>query len=383
MKWPLALFIAALLAAGCRTPAPTFDPFAGRTTVPPPGTGSLAPPAVSVPYYQGAPPPGSAPTTYPNTVPPGGYDYPQGSYAPAAPESYAQAPAEIQIPEEMTRPIEQAQPIVAAAEPAPRASEPTVRVPDDSEDTRFQLPAIAATVPEVSSPAPLAMPSQPAARLVPYQPRVVEPAPSYAVTPQPIVTQVSAPQPVPRQIVVQPAVAYAAAPMIDPCSCEPQPFVAAPGAVEITQLPATRVQASIPPADASRSLTVSSGTSASGASAAASGTTRFAVQQASHETPVKAAFQQLSHRYGYESDYRSIKGKLEYLQSTQQWKLRYIPIDGETDEFGGSVLIDNPEALAGLEPGAFVTLYGQITHEPVNAKSFAPLYLVERVAQLK
>ncbi len=341
MKWPLALVSAALLAMGCRTPAPTFDPFAGRTTVPPPGTGTMAPPAVSQPYYQSAPPPGVPPTTtYPNTVPPGGsYGYPQSSVQPSSPTMLASASAA-----SPAAPRADESRITIAETPAPvtnwspqmvtqrAADEPTIRIPADDEAARLALPA--------------AQPAQSTRAVAPQTPtRAV------AAAPQPVsYAQATSFTPIPQG-------SYVAN------GCEPAYRVAPQGAVEITQLPAHTGRSSAAPA----------------ASASAAPAAGFAIRPVSHEQP---DFLSPVYRYGYDTDYRWIKGKLEYLQSTQQWKLRYIPIDGETDEYGGSVEIANPELMAGIEPGDYVTLHGRITREPDDT-SFAPLYTISQAERIE
>ncbi len=60
MKRAILIILIALGLAGCKSQTPTVDPFFGRTTVPPPPTGSIAGRAAD-PYYQAAPPvqPGS------------------------------------------------------------------------------------------------------------------------------------------------------------------------------------------------------------------------------------------------------------------------------------------------------------------------------------
>jgi hypothetical protein len=92
MKW-LALTVLAVLAMGCccNPPGPQpVDPFArvyGRMTVPPPGTGSIAPQGAA-PYYPGPPPGGPAPC--PQTPNNPAYQY-QGP-PPGGPAPFQQAP---------------------------------------------------------------------------------------------------------------------------------------------------------------------------------------------------------------------------------------------------------------------------------------------------
>lgn len=355
MKWLPAVLVAALLTAGCRTPAPTFDPFAGRTTVPPPGTGTIDP-AAGQPYYQGAPPPGAAPTTtYPDTAPPGGYGYPQGSLDSTGAAALAGAEPR------------------AAADGVVHLNESAIRVPGDNEPRRIQLAnAPNAIMPTTAAAAPLAMQSRAPVVL----PRQASPSQPIPIQPQARPLALGS-TPAAR---VAPAMQYAVAPVqfapnvstVDPCAGAPARF-APQGPVEITQLPArTSHVAAQTPTLAARADT-----------GFRAPTSRTAVQTVSHETPVEADFQPPVYRYGYESNYQWIKGELEYLRSTRTWKLRYIPIDGDTDEYGGSVEIANADLLAGYQPGDHVTLHGRITREPDDAGSFAPLYTIDRAAPLE
>ena len=63
----LGVVIVAALCMGCRSSAPVYDPFMGRTTVPPPGTAVVQP---GQPYY--AAPPAGATTGPPLISPPPG-----------------------------------------------------------------------------------------------------------------------------------------------------------------------------------------------------------------------------------------------------------------------------------------------------------------------
>ncbi len=63
----LGVVIVAAMCAGCRSSAPVYDPFMGRTTVPPPGTAVVQP---GQPYYSA--PPAGATTSPPLITPPPG-----------------------------------------------------------------------------------------------------------------------------------------------------------------------------------------------------------------------------------------------------------------------------------------------------------------------
>ncbi len=79
----VGVLILAALCMGCHSPTPVYDPFMGRTTVPPPGT---AAPMQSAPYYapapgstSAAPPLISAPPASGAALPPGAQMPPMGA----------------------------------------------------------------------------------------------------------------------------------------------------------------------------------------------------------------------------------------------------------------------------------------------------------------
>jgi hypothetical protein len=92
-----------------------------------------------------------------------------------------------------------------------------------------------------------------------------------------------------------------------------------------------------------------------------------------HATSVPA-----TSRYGHDSEYTWLRGKLEHSQVEGRWKLRYIPIDGDTDDFGGSVILLGTRMLEEYQPGEFVTVYGSLADQP-DGRSFAPPYQLERI----
>jgi hypothetical protein len=93
------------------------------------------------------------------------------------------------------------------------------------------------------------------------------------------------------------------------------------------------------------------------------------------ETPATASAAPAG--FAYDPNYRWLRGKLERSRSSGQWKLRYIPIDGQTDRFGGSVVLESSEQLESLQSGEWVTAYGQVAGEP--ERGFAPTYRLERI----
>ena len=86
--------------------------------------------------------------------------------------------------------------------------------------------------------------------------------------------------------------------------------------------------------------------------------------------------------YGYDPQYHWLKGKLEYLQSTRSWRLRYIPPDGNTDNYGGSVILADNSQLAGLQSGDAVYAQGTLGAASGSQGSFAPQYNLQRIQKL-
>ncbi|MGI6416989.1 MAG: hypothetical protein ACOX1P_15080 [Thermoguttaceae bacterium] len=86
--------------------------------------------------------------------------------------------------------------------------------------------------------------------------------------------------------------------------------------------------------------------------------------------------------YGYSTDYRRLRGRLEYLEKEQCWKLRYIPIDGATDQYGGSVVLEQSGALAGFRRGDLVEVRGELSARAAEGKDFAPAYQVADIRAL-
>jgi len=82
--------------------------------------------------------------------------------------------------------------------------------------------------------------------------------------------------------------------------------------------------------------------------------------------------------YGHDADYAWLRGKLEYSQIDLQWKLRYIPIGGTTDEFGGSVVLPDPAVISGCERGDFVEARGRIRKADPQ-RGYSPIYEVASV----
>jgi len=86
--------------------------------------------------------------------------------------------------------------------------------------------------------------------------------------------------------------------------------------------------------------------------------------------------------YGFDPNYAWLHGKLEYSQVQSQWKLRYIALNGETDKYGGSVVLVGDAPLAAHKPGEFVSVSGAIAEQAGGQEGFAPTYRVDQIVKL-
>jgi hypothetical protein len=98
------------------------------------------------------------------------------------------------------------------------------------------------------------------------------------------------------------------------------------------------------------------------------------------ETPTAPMHLQAS--YGYDKTYAWLKGKLERSRLDGTWKLRYIPISGETDRFGGSVVLADSSQLDGYSVGDFIAVEGHLGNHDSNSSGFAPVYQALRIKSL-
>lgn len=102
-------------------------------------------------------------------------------------------------------------------------------------------------------------------------------------------------------------------------------------------------------------------------------------------TVVRSSDQSRQHSrsdFDYATDYTSLKGRLEFSETSKVWKLRYIPLDGETDNYGGSVVLDNDNALQGFQEGELVRVTGEIVTGMPMEEGFAPWYRVSEIERM-
>jgi len=87
--------------------------------------------------------------------------------------------------------------------------------------------------------------------------------------------------------------------------------------------------------------------------------------------------------YGHGPEYRWLRGRLEYSEIDRRWKLRYIPIDGATDEYGGSAVLSDASRLSGYERGQFVEVHGGLGRPPEDEdRGYAPEFQVREIKRL-
>ncbi len=369
---PLVCALSVWMLVGCRNQSTTFtNPFLAPDRVPPPATRPLTP-GTAQPYYPGdpvqgvptyAPPATSFPpaTTYPppattytppaiappatgynpapltpNTPssPPGGWNtYPQPSPAPGySPGSSSRAPGY------GVRPTS------------------AVNIPGDDNQLRFAQ----AFTPPPESPwvQPTEQPSRP---LHPPSPRL----PIQSIPP--------------TQYANQPTPGYAPNAVFNEYGATPQQL-------RIRELTPAELQYSPGPTQSERAITSPAADAfrPQGSSRQRPADSPFSRPTISHRTPQRKDASSES-RYGFGPRYEWLRGRLEYSQAAGQWKLRYIPLQadvaspGNSDQFGGSVLIENPHLLGDLRPGDFVRVRGQLHARETDARSFAPIYTVSIV----
>jgi hypothetical protein len=165
--------------------------------------------------------------------------------------------------------------------------------------------------------------------------------------------------------------------------------------IDIMALPNSRTLAAERPS-ADSGFRLVSGTSPATVPATPRGSSRASSSSASGDGGV-VSFSPTA-RYGHDPEHQWLKGRLEYSAVDHRWKLRYIPIDGRTDEYGGSVVLipidgrtdeyggsvvlDDASRLSGFERGDFVEVHGQINSQGSDDRGYAPLYKVAQIKRL-
>jgi hypothetical protein len=318
----LTLFAA---ATGCRNQsAPLTNPFLTPQRVPPPSTRVLTP-GTAQPYYPGDPLPGAAPVTgFPATsLAPPATAYPPTGAPPAT--AYPSGPA---YPMNTITPTPAAQPAPITPPGGwggyPSSAQNTrtgdaVSVPNDGQQLRFAsapLPTPAFTPNAgVQNPVQQAAFNEPPAQRV--QVREVAPA-EYLSSP---------------------------ASTTSPAASTPSRDGFRPQGSE----PRAEVPGESPIGKGFRSPTL-----ARNAVTASGGATE---------------------RFGVGAQQEWLRGQLEFWPQTGEWSIRYMP-DGQVDQIGGRILIDNPQVLGNLPPGEMVMVQGQVFGRQIDESSWRPAYRV-------
>jgi len=84
-------------------------------------------------------------------------------------------------------------------------------------------------------------------------------------------------------------------------------------------------------------------------------------------------------RFGFDPQYRWLRGQLEFDPTSQQWYLRYISQVGQPDQHGGRLLVANPIVLGDLQPGAHVQVQGRLDGRQVGPATVVPIYTISAV----
>ncbi len=84
-------------------------------------------------------------------------------------------------------------------------------------------------------------------------------------------------------------------------------------------------------------------------------------------------------RFGFDPTYRWLRGQLQYYPQTGYWGVRYVPLGGAADSYGGVAVIDNPEVLGGVQPGEYLAVQGYLETAEAGNGQFLPLFTVEGV----
>jgi len=330
MRLGICSLLLVTLSAGCHT-APAsgpVDPFLGRTRVPPPSTGMAGGLPMDPSYHRG---PGTSGSITPV---PGGYSMaPDGDTSGAA-VSYPDA-------------------AVASGAPAVSLGEvvsvvdgaPVTEKPDDPPGVGSGTSAAVASnrwSGQVTGGQPIV--------------RTIHPRPAQGVSQQPTPA---------RRPSVSPATSV---------SSSPRPT----RVVNITELPRHH------PAGAGHAERIATTISSGSDTTSRAGAFRLVAATAPSAEPERATtggFGPAAGSYGYDTSYAWLRGRLEFSPIDQQWKLRYIPLDGETDDYGGSVVLEDEVKLAGCERGDFVEIHGRVLPEAPKS-GFSPVYGITSLKRL-
>ncbi|MFH1918861.1 MAG: hypothetical protein ABIP48_03095, partial [Planctomycetota bacterium] len=356
MRRLLVWLVAVAVLSGCKGSriAGPLDPFS-RTRIEPARTGWIMGQPAADPYYPGSP----------QAAPPGAAGASQAAQpGPAAPASGSWTTPSQTPPAQGNRyaPPGGYNYRGASAEPVEEPRSPVATVPGD----RITIPvaatssAVAAAGSSPSSPDSATI--QPVSNPLAGQERIVR-----TIGPPPRGSAGSRHQGTPPGL-------------LPAAEGEPRRLAVPEGTIDIMDLPAPGPGSHTRPPTASTPTHIQlvSGTEEFGSRSAASPLVGYSDVQ-SREGPRVDLFSPRA-RYGHDPEYGWLKGRLEYSQIDRRWKLRYIPIDGTTDEFGGSVILSNTSLLSGYERGQFVEVHGSLGRSAQDkTPGYAPEFEVQEI----
>ncbi len=337
------------LALGCRNQSlPLSNPFMAPDRVPPPATRTLLP-GTAQPYYPGDPVPNSPAVGIPAPVGPPGTTYgPASGYAP--PPTTPTSPPSGWNTYQPSGPVSSApsgnwydgaQQANAEISLGPAVGE-TVQVPTDNEGLRFA--------------------SAPQAQYSPVTPASYETSPLAENQAEQSANFNFQNPVVPAQYVEQPP---------DVLQRE----------VSIREISSAELASFEGDSSSSPIRVARDGFRPQGSSRTARDQAKATVRPALTATPTSATTTSVpvpepAERFGYEPQYRWLRGQLQYTPTTGQWYLRYIPPEGSPDTLGGSVPITNPYVLGNMQPGEYVSVEGRLEMLQLDAQSVVPAYTI-------
>lgn len=377
MRQHALLLLAALAAVGCQQAPPLENPFLGRTTIPAPGTtGAGVPPAT--PYYPGAPftPPAATPGPGNGYVPPGGTFSPNqsgfGSWRAPASANRALAATSASTWGYTAEGL----PATGPASQAPRWSDPTSASPS-------QLAGSGAAAPSGSLRPTTGGRFDPTTadnRFVEStarQPYGTYPGPTGHIRVDPPTGRPAAQ--VAARVVDQLGGSDGSPRAADPytvAGSEPGRFVPPRGAIDITQLPPPRTPIG------QAAYAVDHNLDDDGEPWDERARDERTERAHGRGRTVETSYDGDDERFDFDPDYAWLAGRLEYVQRSQRWVLRYLPSHGPSDDFGGSLALADSPLLEGLRPGEFVVVEGRLRAPAAGAGRVAPLYEIEAIEPL-
>jgi hypothetical protein len=337
----VALFASCLMASagGCRNQsAPLTNPFLTPDRVPPPQTRVLTP-GTAQPYYPGDPLPGATPLSAPvgsfpptTTLPPAGSAFaPAPSYTPPAtvPPATAYPGAGAPMP---SSPITPTTPNYGSY--GPRAGD-SILVPADQQQARF-----AATSTPIQKLVPPSQDQLPAAsNSPPFTPNAGAQAP------------------------------------IKQAAYDETPPLSQPDAQRLAIREVTPAEYQAPAASSTAATPTRDGFRPQSSEQRAEAVTESPVNGFRSPGVIGSTTAGKDAKYGVGPTQEWLRGQLEYWPQTGEWSIKYMP-DGQVDQIGGRILIDNPQVLGHLPPGEFVMVEGQVFGRQIDDATYRPAYRV-------